>query len=1206
MLGAESSIAWQAGDGCRTATVKPTGAKAGFTRLVPEFTSIFFGNHLPDAFAATNRILENGSGVALGDVDGDGRCDIYFCRLDGSNVLYRNSGDWKFEDVTAAANVACSNQFSTGAVFADLDGDGDLDLLVNSIGGGTRCFFNDGRAHFAENRNSGLIRQFGATSMALADIDGDGDLDLYVTNYRTTNYKDAPPGVNVDARRVNGKVIVTPEDRFTALVVKKTGEGVTIIEKGEPDILYLNDGKGRFSAVPWTGGAFLDEEGKPLAEPPRDWGLSAMFRDINGDGAPDIYVCNDFFYSRDRVWINDGKGHFRALPKFAMRNMSMSSMAVDFADINRDGHDDFFVVDMLSRSHTSRHRQRANILKGELMLPTADPAYCPEVLRNTLCLNRGNGTYTEIGQHAGVHASEWTWSVSFLDVDLDGYEDILLATGNLHDVLDMDSMAGIPADQTQQRNSLLRFPRLEVPNLAFRNRGDLKFEDVSHAWGFDSIGISHGMALADLDNDGDLDVVINDMNSAAAILRNDSPAPRVAVRLKGLAPNIQGIGAKIVVRGGPMKQEQQILCGGRYLSGDDPMRVFAAGDAKEVSIEVTWRNGRKSIIERVAPNTIVEVAETGAKECGNPKVSDKSKPLFEDVSSLLAHQHVDEAFDDFQRQPLLSRKLSQLGPGVAWHDIDGDGWEDLIIGTGKGGRLTVFRNDGRGGFTSYTNTVLSQTESRDQSAVLGWKANPDMLVLLTGSANYEDGQTNRGALRIFDLKNSRTIEAAMGRRSSAGPLALADIDADGDLDLFIGGRVIPGRYPEPANSALFRNDGGRFRMDVENSKKLIQVGLISGAVFSDIDGDGDSDLVLACEWGPIKIFRNEKGDFTDVTKQVGFAKFTGWWNGVTAGDFDSDGRMDIAASNWGTNTRYLAEPGRPMHIYYGDFNESGGVDLMEGYTDPGLNKIVPWPAFDTTAHALPFVQAKFQTYRQFGSASIAEILDDRSAAAGALQAVTLQSTVFFNRGDHFEAIPLPAEAQFAPAFGITVADFDGDGSEDLFLSQNFFGCEIEMSRCDGGLGVCLLNDGKGVFRAMSVEESGIRIYGEQRGTAVCDYDRDGRSDLVVAQNSSSTKLYRNVAAKPGLRVRLTGTTDNPNAIGARIRLMFDGGSSPMRELHAGSGYWSEDSAVQVMSNPNAATHIRVRWPGGDTTTSAIPPSARDITVQFSGAVSGVR
>ena len=1197
----------------------PGRGKPGFTVLSPQTTGITFSNQLSDLTAAKNRILENGSGVALGDVDGDGWCDIYFCRLEGPNVLYRNLGNWKFEDITARAGVACPDQFSTGAVFADVDGDGDLDLFVNSIGGGTRLFLNDGRGRFTESKNSGLDRKLGSTSMALADFDGDGDLDLYVANYRVTTLKDSPPGVQPEARMVNGKIVVTPADRFVALAAKDGG--VTMIEVGEPDFFYLNDGKGHFSPVSWTGGMFLDEEGRPLREPPRHWGLTVLFRDFNGDGTPDLYICNDFFFSTDQFWLNEGGLRFRAAPKLAWRNMSMSSMTADVADINRDGHDDFFVADMLSRDHVSRHRQRANVQRvKEMNPPVNDPEFRPEFPRNTLYLNRGDGTYAEIAQFSGVEASEWTWSAVFLDVDLDGYEDVLITNGNLHDVLDADTLKAIAAPNAddpagKHLKNLMRFPRIDAAKLCFRNRGDLTFEEVGALWGFNTRGISHGMALADLDNDGDLDVVVNNLNQAAGLYRNESSAPRLAVRLKGKAPNGQGIGAKIKALGGPVRQSQSIICGSRYLSGDDPMRVFAAGaTTNALTLEVTWRSGLRSVVTNALANRLYEIDEEGASRFTPHAPPHTNGTWFEDVSHLLEHRHVDEPFDDFQAQPLLTRRLSRLGPGVAWFDLDGDGWDDLIVGSGKGGRMAVFRNDAKGGFAPVQSSSLNVVESRDQTGILGWRKGDGEAVVLAGASNYEDATTNGAMLRIFNLTTEEVADGFRVRTAAAGPLAMADVDGDGSLDLFLGGRVLPRGYPEPVSSILFRNDAGRFRPDAENSQRFVQMGMASGAVFSDLNGDGFPELIVACEWGPLRIFRNEHGRLAAWDAPVVMSRdaplatlreLTGWWNGVTTGDFDGDGQLDIVASNWGRNTRYQVHLAKPVRVFWGDFSHLHGFQVLEAYEDAALQKVVPWAALDVVSSVMPFVQEHVASFRAYGQAGMEEILGPKYASARQARVTTLESMLFLNRGDHFEARPLPAEAQFAPAFAVAVGDADGDGHEDLFLSQNFFDVELESSRFDAGRGLWLRGDGQGGFVAVPGQESGVKIYGQQRGAALCDYDGDGRPDLAVSQNSGPTKLFRNVGSRPGLRVRLAGPPGNPSGVGAILRLRAGQKSGPAREIHAGSGYWSQDSAVQVLGMNNPPTSVSVFWPGGKKTTVDVPPRASELTIGPAGVISSI-
>jgi hypothetical protein len=1160
-------------------------------------TGVAFTNHLADRSVAYNRILENGSGVALGDIDGDGDCDLYFCRLEGSNALYRNLGDWRFEEIAVAAGVLCPDQYSTGAVFADIDGDDDADLLVNSIGGGTRAFLNDGGGTFSELTGTRLVRRFGSTSLALADIDADRDLDLYVANYRTDTYRDRPAGLKVEARRVAGRIVVTPEDRFVPLMPR--GGGVEVLELGERDFLYLNDGKGRFAPVSWTTGSFVDEAGRPLTEPPRDWGLSVMFRDFNRDGSPDIYVCNDFFHSPDRIWIGEQSRRFRALPPTAMRHMSLSSMAVDFADFNRDGADDFFVVDMLSRSHLDRQRQRPNMLAGLVSPPIWDPEFRPEVPRNTLFLNRGDDTFAEIGQLSGLAATEWSWGVVFLDVDLDGYEDVLVATGNRHDVQDADALRQVDRirDAETPEARLSRFPRLETPNLAFRNRGDLVFEDLSGPWGFDLVGVTHGMACADLDNDGDLDVVLNNLNAAAALYRNETSAPRVAVRLKGRPPNTRGVGARIFVKGGAVPcQDQEMLCGGRYLSCDDTVRTFAASD-QPMRIEVVWPAGRRSVIESATGNRLYEIAEGGAA-LEPPRPVQVPVTWFEDSSHLIDHRHVDEPFDDFARQPLLPRQMSNLGPGVAWVDLDQDGVEDLVIGSGRGGHLALFRNTGRGAFTRVPPGAPAPV-LQDQTAILGWIREATNVSLIVGSSNYETGPNAPSAILLQDARGliTRGIEV---QGASIGPLCLSDIDLDGDLDLFAGGRVSPGRYPEPVSSMLFRNDRGRFVEDPENSRALENAGMVSGAVFSDIDGDGDGDLILACEWGPLRILRNELGSLVDVTHSYGMDRHRGWWTAVAMGDFDGDGRLDILAANWGRNNKYHPVLARPLPIYYHDFDQDGFVEVIEALFDATSGKIVPWRDFDAVSRALPFVRQRIHTFREYGRTSVSELLGAEWPRAKQLTASTLDSMIFMNRGDRFEPRALPDDAQFAPAFGVAVADFDGDGHEDAVLAQSFFGTDPETGRCDSGRGLLLRGDGRGGFTVIPGQTSGIRAYGEQRGCAVADYDTDGRVDVVITQSGGPTRLFRNRRAAPGVRVILRGPPDNPGGVGAVIRIQREDRLGPAREVHAGAGYWSQDGLIQVLSVPGHADAVRVRWQGGMETTTALTPDAREIEIAWPG------
>jgi hypothetical protein len=462
-------------------------------------------------------------------------------------------------------------------------------------------------------------------------------------------------------------------------------------------------------------------------------------------------------------------------------------------------------------------------------------------------------------------------------------------------------------------------------------------------------------------------------------------------------------------------------------------------------------------------------------------------------------------------------------------------------------------------------------------------------------------------------------------------MAVADLDGDGQLDLFVGGRVMAGRWPEPASSMMFRGTGDQWTPDAENTKALAQVGLVSAAVFSDLDGDGDADLVVACEWGPLRIFRNTQGKLQPwdptVERSTGsgdggggerekgrkgevppapflpcsLSQLTGWWNGVTTGDFDADGRMDIAASNWGRNTRFESHRNRPLQLLYGDLNGDGVVEAIEAYYDPVLKKDVTERQLDFLAKAMPFLRARFTSHLAFGRVSVQEALGEQGKAAQRLDATWLESTVFLNRGDRFEARVLPVEAQMAPAFAICAGDLDGDGREDLFLSQNFFAVQPETPRYDAGRGLWLRGDGRGGFTAVPGQESGILVYGEQRGAALGDFDRDGRVDVAVAQNSAETKLYRNAGAKPGLRVRLAGPAGNADAVGAMLRLRSGAASGAVREIHAGSGYWSQDSAVQVLAMPDGPAKLWIRWPGGMGTNEVeVPVGAREVSVEPGG------
>ena len=1175
---------------------------AGLTLLTPSETGIHFTNWLEVARAKQNNNLLNGAGVAAGDYDRDGFCDLYFCNLDGTNALYRNRGGWSFQRVEDAGGASCVGQASTGAAFADVDGDGWLDLVVTSCGGPNALLINDRKGRFVDRTSAaGLTSKAGSTSLALADADGDGDLDLYVANYADLSILRS--GGEIQMRMTNGQRVITGKYADRLRIVQGR-----MIELGEPDSLYLNDGLGVFTPVSWTGGRFLDEAGKPLAEAPQDLGLSVMFRDLNGDRFPDLYVCNDY-EGPDRFWINDGTGRFRAIEPLSVRQTSRYTMGVDVADVNRDGFDDLFVVDMLSRFHSLRMVQMIDTDTDPRIPGRVEDR--PQIRRNTLLLARGDGSYTEVANYAGLAASDWSWCTVFLDIDLDGYEDVLVANGHEYDIQNLDSMdvikrLGKPTSSAQAREHLLLFPRLSTPNCAFRNQGDLTFREQGDAWGFNSRQVSHGIALADLDNDGDQDVVVSCLNAPPLIYRNNAAGPRVGVRLKGLAPNTAGIGARLRVRSELGVSTQEIISGGRYLSGDEASRSFAARGATE--IEVLWRGGRRSWLTNLAPNALYEVDEAAAVATAPPGAPPPEVPFFEDASDAINHTHVETLHDDFARQPLLPRRLSQLGPGVSWFDLDGDGDDDLIVGCGKGGRLGVFRNEGAGKFASLGGAPFDRPMTGDLTSVLGWTSSDQITSLMGGRASYEDASSGGPAGFRFDLSPGRPVSVTSipAGAVSSGPLAMADIDGDGDLDLFLGGRMIPGAYPNPASSRLFRNQGGKLELDIPAGEKFFKMGMVSAATFSDLDNDGFPELVIASDWGPIRIFRNLKGQFHEATAEYGLGSSHGWWNGVATGDLDGDGRLDIIASNLGLNTSYSCEPDRPIYAYAGDLDEDGRWDILEAFQESRTGKILPRRDMTVLGAVLPMLRNFYSSHAAFAQTDLTQILQDRAGSVIRVSATTLASTAFLNRGDTFVARPLPAEAQWAPGFAICVADLDNDGAEDVFLGQNDYGSPPDQPRMDAGLGLWMRGDGRGGLVALPPQQSGVVVHGEQRGAAVSDYDEDGRIDFVVTQNGGATKLFHNVRANPGLRVRLRGSDGNRSGIGSTLRAKRGEQWGALREIRAGSGYWSQDGVVQVLSAMPFPSAIKVVWPGGLVSTYEVPANSLEVELDILGSIKVLR
>lgn len=1196
----ESGYRWRALD------VRAKG-HAGFELLNASVTGLTHQNDIDDEHGLANRGLLDGAGVALGDVDGDGRPDVVLASEEKPAALYHNDGDFHFTDVTRSSGLDFTALSTTSVVLADVDGDRDLDLIVGTFGGPVKLFVNDGKGHFTDGTTaSGLTGGYFATTMTLADVDGNGTLDLYVATYKTKNALDVYP----------------PQQRAFDQVLKKIGDSVVVVDewkkeyrvearpdlggfmrsqRAEPDLFFLNDGKGHFTREPVLGPRFRDENGTPLTIDPDYFTLAARFYDVNGDGAPDLYVCNDL-EDQDQFWLNDGKGSFQLAPTMALRVTSNTCMSVDFADINRDGHVDIFTTDMLAP--TLAARQRDIPTHTPLQKPVGTSPERTQWMRNMLHIARGDGTWAQIGDFAGVSATDWTWGSAFLDVDLDGYEDLLAVNGHRYDVREAD-----PYDRI--RNSFPRvpwnresaeFPRLMTKSVAFHNGGNLAFDDVSQSWGFgvDS-AVSQGMALADLDGDGALDVVVTRLNAPSVVYRNASNASRVAVRLRGIGSNTQGIGAVVTVRSTSLPvQSREMTSGGYYLSGSDAQLTFAASRDSSIVIDVKWRSGKRSRILDARSDRLYEIDEAQAVTLPADSTA-TAHPLFADATSLLAGAtHVDSLFADFRRQPLLPSRLSQLGPGVSWIDVDHDGRDDLVFTTGRGGQLHVLHNAGD---RFVPLPIPGVTQSYDLTTVLPSVDSRGATALLVGQSNYEASSADE-ALRLPSVL-SMTAGAriggattlAAGDTASVGALAMADVNGDGFPDLFVAARAIPGAWPLPAKSRLYLGSAsGAFTRDDANTKSLSSLGLVSAAIFADLDGDGRPELIVATEFGPIRVLHNAAGQLQDVTRDLGLADRSSRWNGVNVGDFDGDGKLDIVATSWGRNTPWQTSASRPYELVVARV-AGDQLGLIFARADSLTRREMPLDPFPRIGAAIPSVKEKFATYADFAKADVDALLGDAAPKAIRVGATTFDQTLFLNRGTHFEARSLPTEAQLAPAFGVVVADFDGDGHEDLFLAQNFYPTEINTMRFDAGAGLVLLGDGLGGFRAQTVRASGISVLGDSRGAASADYDGDGRVDLAVSQNGAPMTLWHNVGAMPGLRVRLRGTASNPLAIGTQLRVIANNVRGPVREVHAGSGYWSMDATTQVMSLSNGASALWVRWPSGKEETVAIGAGARQLSLR---------
>ncbi len=1058
-----------------------------FRQLSPAQSGIDFTNLLRPEHI--KKYLYNGSGVAVADVDQDGLLDVFLASTDGPNRLFRQISPLRFEDITEQAGLARNeNQWSTGVLFFDANGDGWQDLFICNLGSSNRLYLNQGDGRFREaSKEAGLAHTGASVMAAVADYDRDGDLDLYLlTNRVLATWEEHP---QVKLRLVNGRPTVHPDHVEDYAVVA----GDQIIEAGQADILYRNDGSGRFSVVTERAGISG-----------YDMGLSATWWDYNDDGWPDLYVANDMA-TPDHLYRNNRDGSFTDISLQAFGYTSWFSMGADFSDIDNDGAMDFMVGDMSARDHFTAKLNMGDMADSSWFLQWAQPR---QYMRNVLYRNTGTEAFQEVAFLAGLDSSNWTWALRFGDMDNDGREDLFVTNGMERATNDSDWSAKVKAllaegKREEAQRLILDFPRQAERNLIFRNAGDLSFAEVGQNWGITGDSVSHGAILSDLDGDGDLDLLVNHLNEPAALYENTAAADRVLqVSLQGPAGNPRGIGAQLSLKTSTGTQLRQLYPVRGYLSGDTPIAHFGLGeDAQPESLQIRWPDGREQQLIGLQANHRYGVRHPARRAVSPP--ANKPHLLQHAVLQGLDFRHRENAFDDYAEQPLLPWRLSTAGPGMAWADFDGDGQEDVWIGGAAGQAGALYRNHGQLRFEAVAGPWVTDAAFEDTAAAwldVDGDGRLDLYVVSGGveTSSYRD--------RLYLNTDEGFVDAAERLPEdfdvSGRSIAVADIDGDGDIDAFVGGYVIAGRYPASPDSHLLINENGRLR-----SAQRLPLGQVNAALWADLDGQPGPELVLAGAWQALRFFRPDNGRLVEWTDHSGQQSERGWWTALASGDIDGDGDLDLVAGNVGLNTKYHASADKPVRMYASDFDDSGGVDLVEAKLDHGTE--LPIRGRSCSAGAMPFIAERFPSFRSFAAASLQDIYPaERLGQARRLEVNALASVVLMNEGDgRFSNVELPRIAQIAPAQALALTDLDSDGRLDLVIAQNFYGPQPETGHWSAGLGQVLLGDGSGAFTPLRPDASGFGLRMDARALATPDLDQDGRPDLVVAGSNAPTQAF---------------------------------------------------------------------------------------------------
>ena len=1057
-----------------------------FSEITPETSGINFINQITEnkGFnSVTYDGMLQGAGVGILDANNDGQPDVYFASNMGSDKLYLNKGDFQFEDVTTQSGIKAIN-WSTGIAVVDINNDGYDDIYVCKFmyDEPTRrsnvFYINNGDGTFTDKAKALGVADTGYSIMAnFFDYDRDGDLDLYVANQ--------PPNALLLKERLKGKI----DYQFT-------------------DKLYRNDGS-RFTDVTKASGITN-----------YSYSLSATTIDYNKDGWPDLYVACDYDEA-DFFYKNNGNGTFTNVSHTVLKHMSNFSMGADVADINNDGHLDIYIADMVAEDN---FRQKTNMsgMNPKKFFALADAGYHYQYMFNSLQLNNGDGSFSEIAQMSGVSNTDWSWTPLFVDFDQDGYKDLFVTNGFMREMRNKDfekwrkkfMQSKLIEAKSKGGNLVIdpmeivkKAPSFKIANYVFRNNKSLGFEKMNSQWGLDKKTWSQGAAYADFDSDGDLDLVINNMNMPAQVYKNtaNESALNNYINIKVVGPinNKEGINASIEVETESDTQIYEFSPYRGYMSCSQKIAHFGLGLNSTIKeIRVKWFDNKMNVLQNVSANQLLTIqyseansqTERGLKMDGFFKVENST-------SAPIVHKEND--FDDYKDQVLLPYRTSTLGPVLTKGDLNGNGLEDLFVGSSIGATSSIYYNNGQGGFSNGPSLNGKAYEDGGAACVdIDGDGDQD-LVVTSGGSEYPEGHANyTNRLYVNEGKSFKEVKLPGVKNSSSVVLPL-DYDGDGDQDLFIGGRQVPGHYGKPTSSQILENNNGKF-IDVTNkvAKSFSNLGMVTTAKLANVAGDATPELLLTGEWMAIRTFALGT-EFKEITENLGLTNTKGWWNTIELADIDGDGDQDLIAGNLGHNIKYKATASEPFKVYVDDFDKNGTNDVYLGYYENG--QCFPVRGKQCSTEQMPFVSEKFPTYKQFGLATIDKVLEDRIAPSTVVQeAQTFSNTLFRNEGGKFTEVVLPKAAQVAPVYGIAIDDFDKDGKIDAFLAGNMYQREVETTRSDAGKGCLLSFDGDKII-VKSTAQTGVSADKDVR--AVSTLVSGNKRLLLIANNNEAMQIY---------------------------------------------------------------------------------------------------